>query len=94
MFRREANIPSATSLREARTAAMAPLASAMARAQSAGLLDAADPMQAVVPAWCIVHGLATLWTDGALEETRFGALDLDALAALVTRTLSDGLRRR
>ena len=53
--------------------------------QRAGAAPAGNPATLVYSAWSLVHGLATLWVDGALPTAR---VDPATLAPEVTRLLS------
>lgn len=96
MFRGEA-IAGSTSepLARARERALAPLTEVIRRAHARGILAVDDCDDAVMAAWCIVHGLATLWTQGALTEG--GPASSKRLAAICERVsgaLVEGLRNR
>lgn len=53
--------------------------------QRAGAAPAGDPALLIVTAWSAVHGLATLWVDGALP---FEGMDPERLAPEVGRMIS------
>jgi len=46
-------------------------------------------MALVITCWSAVHGLATLWLDGALED-RVGPLDLETITEQVVRIVTTG----
>ncbi len=48
-----------------------------------------DPMALVVSCWSAVHGLATLYLDGVLED-RIGPVDLETTAAQVAMVVISG----
>ena len=62
---------------------------AVSAAQQEGWGTDMDPMAMVIASWSAVHGLATLWLDGALED-RVGPVDLEAMAAQVVRVVTTG----
>jgi len=62
---------------------------AVTAAQQEGWERNTDPIALVIAAWSAVHGLATLWLDGALED-RVGPVDLEASAAQVIRVVTTG----
>jgi len=53
---------------------------AAAAAQQERWGAALDPRAFLITTWSIVHGLATLWLDGTLED-RIGQVDIEAIAA-------------
>jgi AcrR family transcriptional regulator len=62
------------------------------RATSEGYLQGADPIVIAASAWSLVHGLATLWLSGRMQD-RTGASDADALTAAMTRSFVDKMMR-
>lgn len=56
------------------------LAEAAAAAQRERWGAAPDPLTFLAATWSTVHGLATLWLDGTLED-RIGPVDIEAIAA-------------
>ena len=63
MFHRDANAPGPT---EPGLRAFLLLRDAVAACQAAGAAPKGDPAPLALTAWSAVHGLATLWVDGAL----------------------------
>jgi AcrR family transcriptional regulator len=53
---------------------------AAAAAQRASGGEKLDPQAFLIATWATVHGLATLWLDGTLED-RIGPVDIEAIAA-------------
>jgi AcrR family transcriptional regulator len=82
MFRPELVDCGDAELLEARMVAFRRLEDAVAAAQDEGWATGASRDAAVLTAWTSVHGLATLWLDGALPPP-LGGRDLDALALAV-----------
>jgi AcrR family transcriptional regulator len=82
MFHGDANAPGPT---EPGLRAFQLLRDAILDCQRAGSAPTGDPALLVVIAWSTVHGLATLWLDGALP---FEGLDPERLAPEVGRTIS------
>lgn len=81
MFRPELTDDHDVELVRARTAAFAALDDAVAGAQREGWAAGASHDHAVTAAWSMVHGLATLWLDGALPPHLVtGSADAVALA--------------
>ncbi len=72
--------------------AYGPLIAVVSDAARAGYLTV-DPLLVAASAWSLVHGLASLWLSGRLQE-RTGATDADALAADVSRFFVDSVMRR
>ncbi len=68
------------------------LTAVVSAAAAEGYLTA-DPQLAAASAWSLVHGFASLWLSGRLQE-RTGATDVDGLATMVCRTFVDGVMRR
>ena len=62
---------------------------AVSAAQREGWERDTDPIALVIACWSAVHGLATLWLDGALED-RVGPVDIEATAAQVVRVITSG----
>jgi AcrR family transcriptional regulator len=62
---------------------------AVKAAQRAGWKPDVEPMALVITCWSAVHGLATLWLDGALED-RVGPLDLETITDQVVRIVTPG----
>lgn len=83
MFRPELLDQSDPELNGARDAAFGVLDRSVGDAQAEGWAPAVDHDAAVVAAWAGVHGLATLWLDGALPP-HLAAGHVDELAAAVT----------
>jgi AcrR family transcriptional regulator len=52
-------------------------AAAAAQRESGG--EGLDPQALFISTWAMVHGLATLWLDGTLED-RIGPVDIEAIA--------------
>jgi AcrR family transcriptional regulator len=82
MFHGDANAsgPTETGLR-----AFHLLRHAVIACQEAGAARRGDPSLLVLTAWSVVHGLATLWVDGALP---FEGMDPDRLAPEIGRTVA------
>ena len=78
--------------RRATDRAYGPLLEVVTRAAKEGYLEA-DPLVVGAAAWSLVHGLASLWMSGRLQE-RTGAFDADAMSAGVTRLFVDSIVRR
>jgi AcrR family transcriptional regulator len=83
MFRFELLDCDDAELLEARMLAFSQLEDAVVAAQAEGWAAGSGADAAVLTAWASVHGLATLWLDGALPPPLAG-VDLDALAVAVT----------
>lgn len=83
MFRFELLDCDDADLVEARTGAFRQLEEAVAAARAEGWAPGASQDAAVLAAWASVHGLATLWLDGALPP-HLARRDVDGLAAAVT----------
>lgn len=82
MFRTELLDCDDGELLDARTAAFSELDDAVRAAQDEGWASGADHDAAVLAAWASVHGLATLWVDGALPP-HLAAGEVDDLALAV-----------
>jgi AcrR family transcriptional regulator len=95
MFRPELVDCDDVALLEARMLAFRRLEEAVAAAQGEGWAAGATRDAAVLTAWTSVHGLATLWLDGALPPP-LGGRDLDALALAVCDLVGSagGVRQR
>ena len=78
--------------RRATDRAYLPLQEVVKQAAAAGPLPA-DPSIVVTAAWSLVHGLASLWLSGRLQE-RTNATDAEAVAALVTRLFVEAVLGR
>ena len=52
-----------------------------------------DPQTFLIATWSLVHGLATLWLDGTLED-RVGPVDIEAIAGRAFDVLLAGERLR
>ncbi len=87
MFRPELTDDRNADLVEARIAAFAALDAAVTEAQADGWSPGTSHDVAVVTAWATVHGLATLWLDGALPP-HLAAAQLDETAAAMTDLLT------
>ena len=74
---------------EAYQAAFDMVRDAVSAAQREGWRKDVDPMALVITAWSAVHGLATLWLDGTLED-RVGPVDLEAMTAQVVHAVTTG----
>ena len=85
MFRGEAHPARASAQSTANQQAFRMLLAAIEDCQRAGRAPAGDPQPLVLTAWSIVHGLSTLWLDGALPNTN---LDPALLAPMVTTLTS------
>jgi AcrR family transcriptional regulator len=83
MFRPELTDGRDPELVRARQAAFTALDEAVTGAQREGWAAGASHEHAVTAAWSIVHGLATLWLDGALPP-HLATGDADAVALAVT----------
>jgi AcrR family transcriptional regulator len=92
MFRTEAVNRDDAEYRRATDRAYGPLLDVVTRAAKEGCLDA-DPLVVGAAAWSLVHGLASLWMSGRLQE-RTGASDAGAMSAAVTRLFVDSVVRR
>lgn len=62
---------------------------AVSAAQQEGWGRNLDATALVIACWSTVHGLASLWLDGALED-RVGPVDLEALTEQVVRVVTPG----
>ncbi len=62
---------------------------AVSAAQREGWERNTDPIALVIACWSAVHGLTTLWLDGALED-RVGPVDGEAMTAQVLRVVTTG----
>lgn len=78
--------------RRAADGAYTPLLETIGGATDEGHLSG-DPVVAAAAAWSLVHGFASLWLSGRLQE-RTAATDADALAAAVTGFFVDGVIRK
>ncbi|HZH03336.1 MAG TPA: TetR/AcrR family transcriptional regulator [Myxococcaceae bacterium] len=94
MFRTGPEGATAPSLRAIRASALQPLSAALGRASAEGQLASEEPEDAILSAWSIVHGLATLWVDGGVAGMAYQKRPLEQLTAKVTTALIEGLRRR
>ena len=87
MFRTELLDQSSEELLAARSEAFRALEGAVRDAQAEGWAPAADHDAAVLAAWACVHGLATLWMDGALPP-HLAAGSVSDLATAVAALLA------
>jgi AcrR family transcriptional regulator len=85
MFRRDLGSAEFPELLKARPRAFQLLCDAMEECQRSGVAPAGDLQPLVLTAWSTVHGLATLWIDGALPRK---GLDPNRLAPTVAALLS------
>jgi len=69
-----------------------PLMDVVTRGSAEGMLSA-DTDLVATSAWSLVHGLASLWLSGRIQE-RTGATDAPALARAVTELFVDRMLRR
>ena len=90
MFRTELLDCGDGELLEARTAAFLALDEAVRAAQDEGWAPGADHDAAVLAAWASVHGLATLWMDGALPPHLAEGEVQDLAVAVATLIGSSG----
>ena len=79
------------SYRRATDGCYGPLMEVIRRAEAEGYL-AADVETVAAAAWSLVHGLASLWLSGLMQQ-RIAATDAHALAESVTRLFVGGVMR-
>jgi AcrR family transcriptional regulator len=65
------------------------LVDAVDECQRAGLAPQGDPERIVLLAWSAVHGLASLWLDGALVRPGAGPRVVESAGEEITRLLAD-----
>jgi AcrR family transcriptional regulator len=87
----KANYPS---LKQAADRTFDLLVHAIADAQAAGQVRAADSWELAVAAWSLVHGLATLLVDGKLRDHVRSPAEAEGLAERVTEAFLLGLAPR
>jgi AcrR family transcriptional regulator len=92
MFRRERLDEADVDLMRASETCYGLLVRTVHACKKAGYLTK-DPETAAVAAWSLVHGLASLWIDGRLED-RVGERDPNALAESVSRLFVDALMKK
>lgn len=73
--------------------AYGPLVATVERAAREGYLRDVDPMAVAAAAWSLVHGLASLWLSGRMQQ-RTGARDAGRLTASVAKLFVDGVMRQ
>jgi AcrR family transcriptional regulator len=86
MFREDVHRDHPAALSDASRETFEVLASAVDACQADGAAPPTDPGLLTLAAWALVHGLATLWVDGALP-TRQGHFDPARMAPQVTELL-------
>ena len=93
MFRPASLEDSDPAFRVAREAAYGVLVSTMHRCAREGFLEGLEVELAAIAAWSIVHGLASLWLSGRLED-RVRDTDPARVAAAVSRLFVDAVLRK
>ncbi len=88
MFGSEVSKADHPGLQVAGEAAFSDLLDAVTRCQQAGLISGQDPLDAAVPLWSLVHGIASLASGGDLKQVGIE----DDPEDLVARAVASGLQ--